>query len=86
MRYLLLVLRTNLVAENIRQTVVAAEPSLADSRVLASLTRVDPGDAAPALRPGLAEPAALAVAVLGTDLGTERGGTEANKRDRVKQA
>jgi hypothetical protein len=39
----------NLVAEGIRQTVVAAEPSLADSRVLGSFTRVDPDDAAAAL-------------------------------------
>jgi hypothetical protein len=46
---LLLALRTNLVAEGIRQTVVAAESSLADSRVLDSFTRVDPDDAAPAL-------------------------------------
>jgi hypothetical protein len=30
---------------------VAAEPSLADGGVLASLTRVDPDDAAPALNP-----------------------------------
>ena len=35
----------------IRQAVVGAEPSLADSRVLGSFTRVDPDGAAPALHP-----------------------------------
>ena len=51
MRCLLLALKTNLVAEGIRQTVTAAEPSLADSRVLGAFIRVDPDDAAPALHP-----------------------------------
>jgi ferric-dicitrate binding protein FerR (iron transport regulator) len=51
MRCLLLALRTDLMAEDIRQTLIAAEPSLADSRVLGSFTRVDPDDAAAALYP-----------------------------------
>jgi hypothetical protein len=61
--------------------VVAPEPSLADSRVLSFFTRVDPDDVAPALHPDTPRRLQLPLGVMVTDLDTEHGGTEANKRD-----
>ena len=48
--------------------VVAAEPSLADGGLIGSFTRVDPE-------------LHLPLGGLATDLDTEHGGTDANKRD-----
>jgi hypothetical protein len=62
-----------------------AEPSLADSRVLGSFTRVDPDDAAPALHPDAPRRLHLPLGVVATHLATEHGGTDANKRDVARQ-
>ena len=65
--------------------VVAAEPSLADSGVLGSFTRVDPDDAAAAYAPETPRRLHWLLGVVATDLVTEHGGTDANKRDVARQ-
>ena len=63
----------------------AAEPSLADSGLLGSLARGDRHAATPALRPGDLPGSSSILGELATDLATEHGENDPNKRDRVKQ-
>jgi len=64
----------------------AAEPSLADSGLLGSLARGDRHVATPALRPRDLPGSSSILGELATDLATEHGENDPNKRDRVKQA
>jgi hypothetical protein len=64
----------------------AAGPSLADSGLLGCLARGDRHAAAPALGPRDLPGSSSVLGGLATDLATEHGENDPNKRDRVKQA
>ena len=64
----------------------AAEPLLADSGLLGCLARGDRHAATPALRPWDLPGSSSILGELATDLATERGENDPNKRDRVNQA
>jgi hypothetical protein len=64
----------------------AAESSLADSGACGSLARGDRHAATPASHPGILPGRSSILGGLATDLATEHGENDPNKRDRVKQA
>ena len=78
--------RGNGVLRSEDKPVGAAEPSLADSGLLGSLARGDRHAATPALRPQDLPGSSSILGELATDLATEHGENDPNKRDRVKQA